>query len=92
MEFILDYKSIVIERFKDAVYQVEWRKSINMDYTEQLIEGRTYHGLLIQFGMSLEELSKLEDDTKDSYLIKENERNERCMEKAMFELQAGGYD
>lgn len=67
MGYILDYKTIVIENFKEAIRKYEIRKGSNSDAGRYLIEAQTYHGLLIQFGMSLSELNDIENITKVKY-------------------------
>ena len=92
MSHILDYKSIVIENFKEAVRQYEIRKGWNDEANEYLIRAQTYYGLLIQFGMNLSELNEIAEQVQADEQRKKEEDDQYRMQEAIFEWECGGYE
>lgn len=77
VQFVADYKTVIIENFQEAVKQYEWRMMLTNGDKESphvirhLIECQTYYGLLIQFGMTLNELNIMAQEVKVNFLGKQ---------------------
>lgn len=64
---ILDCKSVVVENFKESIRQYLLRKGRDNEADRYLIETQTYYGLLIQFGMGINELEAIENAVRAKY-------------------------
>lgn len=65
MAHVVDFKTLVIDNFKEAVKQVKWREKLAGTQYEDtdkyyLHQAQTYHGLLIQIGVTLAEIDGIE--------------------------------
>lgn len=61
----MDYVSITIANFAEAVKQVEWRKTCNGDPDLYYFHtAQAYHRLLMQFGLTQIEINEIAENAK----------------------------